>query len=173
MKGTGKDRPGYKIRFCAEQTNLDDLEYFWIDICCIEKSSSAELSEAINSMYRWYQDARVCYAYLADVPSKTKFPGWTLQLLLAPSEVISFDEEWKSLGTRKNLRPSLSSCTGIPEGILARNDDLRRVSIAQRISWAVKRVRKRLEDRAYCLIDIFGINMPLLYREEERAFLRL
>lgn len=99
--------------------------------------------------------------------------GWTLQLLLAPSEVISFDEEWKSLGTRKNLRPSLSSCTGIPEGILARNDDLRRVSIAQRISWAVKRVRKRLEDRAYCLIDIFGINMPLLYREEERAFLRL
>jgi ankyrin repeat protein len=181
MNGTGKDKPGYKkIRFCEEQANLDDLQYFWIDTCCIDKRSSAELSEAINSMYRWYRDANVCYAYLADVPSKTKFQGsrwfsrgWTLQELLAPSEVIFFDEEWRNLGTRKNLRQSVSSCTSIPEGILAGSDDIERTSIAQRMSWASKRETKRLEDRAYCLMGIFGINMPLLYGEGERAFLRL
>jgi hypothetical protein len=121
--GTGKDKDGYKkIRFCAEQAKSDNLQYSWIDTCCIDKRSSAELSEAINSMYRWYQDANVCYAYLADVPSKTKFPGsrwfargWTLQELIAPSEVIFFDEEWKELGTRAELRQSVSDCTGIPE----------------------------------------------------------
>jgi hypothetical protein len=53
--GTGKDKPGYvKIRFCGEQARLDNLQYFWIDTCCIDKRSSAELSEAINSMFRWY-----------------------------------------------------------------------------------------------------------------------
>jgi ankyrin repeat protein len=181
MNGTGKNKPGYKkIRFCAEQAKSDDLQYFWIDTCCIDKRSSTELSEAINSMYRWYQDANACYAYLADVPSKTKFAdsrwfarGWTLQELLAPSEVMFFDEEYKKLGTRTNLRQSVSSCTGIPEGILAGSDDLERISIAQRMSWAAKRETKRLEDRAYCLMGIFGINMPLLYGEGERAFLRL
>jgi ankyrin repeat protein len=179
--GTGENKPGYKkIRFCAEQAKSDDLQYFWIDTCCIDKRSSTELSEAINSMYRWYQDANVCYAYLADVPSEIKFPGsrwftrgWTLQELLAPSEVIFFDEEWKRLGTRANLQQSVSGCTGIPEGILAGSDDLERISIAQRMSWAAKRETKRLEDRAYCLMGIFGINMPLLYGEGERAFLRL
>jgi ankyrin repeat protein len=179
--GTGKNKPGYKkIRYCAEQAKLDDLQYFWIDTCCIDKRSSTELSEAINSMYRWYQNANVCYAYLADVPSKIEFSssrwfarGWTLQELLAPSELIFFDEEWKRLGTRASLQQSVSSCTGIPEGILAGSDDPERISIAQRMSWAAKRETKRLEDRAYCLIGIFGINMPLLYGEGERAFLRL
>jgi ankyrin repeat protein len=181
MNGTGKDKLGYKkIWFCAEQTNLDGLQYFWIDTCCIDKRSSTELSEAINSMYRWYQDAIVCYAYLADVPSKTELPGsrwfsrgWTLQELLAPSEVIFFDEEWKNLGTRTTIQKSVSSCTGIPEGILTGSDDLGKASIAQRMSWAARRETKRLEDRAYCLMGIFGINMPLLYGEGERAFLRL
>ncbi|KAF2446873.1 ankyrin, partial [Karstenula rhodostoma CBS 690.94] len=181
MNGTGKNKPGYrKIRFCAEQANLDGLQYFWIDTCCIDKRSSTELSEAINSMYRWYQNANVCYAYLADVPSQTKFSGsrwftrgWTLQELPPPSEMIFFDEEWKRLGTRADLQQSVSGCTGIPEGVLAGSDDLERISIAQRMSWAAKRETKRLEDRAYCLIGIFGINMPLLYGEGERAFLRL
>lgn len=86
---------------------------------------------------------------------------------------IFFDEEWMNLGTRTNLRRSVSSCTGIPEGILTGSDELGRTSIAQRMSWAAKRETKRLEDRAYCLMGIFGINMPLLYGEGKRAFLRL
>jgi hypothetical protein len=179
--GTGKDKPGYvKIRFCGEQARLDNLHYFWIDTCCIDKRSSAELSEAINSMYRWYQDANVCYAYLADVPSKAKFSGsrwftrgWTLQELIAPSKMIFFDEGWKELGTKENLRESVSNCTGIPGSVLSESDGVEKVSIAQRMSWGAKRKTTRLEDRAYCLMGIFGINMPLLYGEGERAFLRL
>ncbi|OCL15122.1 HET and ankyrin domain protein, partial [Glonium stellatum] len=179
--GTGKDKPGYmKIRFCGEQARLDNLQYFWIDTCCIDKRSSAELSEAINSMYRWYQDANVCYAYLADVQSKAKFSGsrwftrgWTLQELIAPSKVIFLDEGWKELGTKASLRQSVSDCTGIPGGVLSESDGLEKVSIAQRMSWAAKRKTTRLEDRAYCLMGIFGINMPLIYGEGERAFLRL
>jgi hypothetical protein len=179
--GTGKDKPGYvKIRFCGEQARLDNLHYFWIDTCCIDKRSSAELSEAINSMYRWYQDANVCYAYLADVPSKAKFSGsrwftrgWTLQELIAPSKMIFFDEGWKELGTKANLWESVSNCTGIPGSVLSESDGVEKVSIAQRMSWGAKRKTTRLEDRAYCLMGIFGINMPLLYGEGERAFLRL
>src|SRR5467141_5309047 len=68
IDGTGKRKTGYnKIRFCGEQAGRDGLEYFWIDTCCIDKSSSAELHEAINSMFRWYRDASKCYVYLADV----------------------------------------------------------------------------------------------------------
>jgi len=131
-------------------------------------------------MYRWYQDADVCYAYLADVPSKVNFSGsrwftrgWTLQELIAPSKVIFFDEEWKELGTKASLRRSISDFTGIPGSILSDNDSLERLSIAQKMSWAAKRKTTRLEDRAYCLMGIFSINIPLLYGEGERAFLRL
>ncbi len=61
---------GYtKIQFCGRQARLDGLEYFWVDSCCIDKSSSAELAEAINSMFRWYQNATKCYVYLSDVPT--------------------------------------------------------------------------------------------------------
>lgn len=58
-----------KVKYAAEQTRKDGLDFIWIDTCCINKSSSAELQEAINSMYRWYQGARVCYVYLEDVDS--------------------------------------------------------------------------------------------------------
>ncbi|KAF8850728.1 putative ankyrin repeat-containing protein [Acephala macrosclerotiorum] len=180
MDGTGKGKSGYKkVCFCGEQARRDGLQYFWVDTCCIDKSSSAELSEAINSMYRWYQDAEVCYAYLADVPSESKFSdsrwftrGWCLQELIAPSTVIFFDEKWKELGTKASLRQDVSECTGIPVDILS-GDDLQTASIAQRMSWAAKRKTTKVEDLAYCLMGIFGINMPLLYGEGKRAFFRL
>jgi hypothetical protein len=74
LNGTGRDKIGYrKIIFCGKQAVQDDLQYFWVDTCCIDKTSSAELLEAINSMYLWYQAAEVCYAYLADVPSNNTF----------------------------------------------------------------------------------------------------
>src|ERR1700743_2617322 len=70
MDGTSKRKTGYdKIRFCGEQAERDGLQYFWIDTCCIDKSSSAELQEAINSMFRWYRDSAKCYVYMADVKS--------------------------------------------------------------------------------------------------------
>ncbi|KAL8709869.1 MAG: hypothetical protein Q9220_005485 [cf. Caloplaca sp. 1 TL-2023] len=59
---------GYdKIVRCCKLAASNGWEYVWIDTCCIDKRSSAELSEAINSMFRWYQEAQVCYTYLSDV----------------------------------------------------------------------------------------------------------
>jgi hypothetical protein len=69
----GKNKAGYeKIRFCAKQAANDGLQYFWVDTCCIDKSSSAELQEAINSMFRWYQKAAKCYVYLLDVSTEAE-----------------------------------------------------------------------------------------------------
>ena len=98
-----------KIAGCAAQAEKDGFDYIWCDICCIDKTNSSELSEAINSMYRWYE-GELCYAYLADVPSasqqtaedrNTAFAqsswctrGWNLQELIAPSQVVFFDETW-------------------------------------------------------------------------------
>jgi hypothetical protein len=96
-----KDLLGYKkLELCCQQAVRDDVRYAWVDTCCIDKSSSAELSEAINSMYQWYQAAHVCYAYLEDVPadgqpsdmprSRWFTRGWTLQELIAPQRVIFY-----------------------------------------------------------------------------------
>ena len=97
-----------KIKHTCEKTRADGLDYVWIDTCCINKSSSAELSEAINSMYQWYQKAQVCYVYLVDVKKEhfaQQFPGscwftrgWTLQELIAPQSVIFYDSRWIPLG---------------------------------------------------------------------------
>ena len=68
VDGVGKSKSGYsKIRFCGKQAGKDGLQLFWVDTCCIDKSSSAELLEAINSMFRWYHNAAKCYVYLSDV----------------------------------------------------------------------------------------------------------
>jgi hypothetical protein len=72
-QGGGKHNPGHKkIRFCGEQAQRDGLQYFWVDTCCIDKSDKAELSHAIQSMFRWYQHATKCYVYLSDVSTKKK-----------------------------------------------------------------------------------------------------
>jgi ankyrin repeat protein len=179
--GISKSKSGYKkIQSCGEQAAKDGLEYFWIDTLCIDKSSSAELSEAINSMYLWYEAADVCYAYLDDVPSKKSFlesrwftRGWTLQELVAPEKVIFFDDEWNPLGSRVELRTSVSQCTGIPTTLLSGTENLDAFSVAQRMSWAARRQTKRIEDRAYCMLGLFDIQMPLIYGEGSTAFVRL
>ena len=174
-------KKGYdKVKRCCAYARADGFEYVWIDTCCIDKTNSVELSEAINSMYRWYQEAVVCYGFLADVPSRATFSGsrwftrgWTLQELIAPSTVIFLDEGWKVMGSKTSLGQDIEDCTGIPAGILSGEDDFDAFSIAQRMSWAGKRTTSRIEDRAYSLLGIFGINMPLIYGERENAFIRL
>ncbi|KAB8264580.1 ankyrin repeat-containing domain protein [Aspergillus pseudonomiae] len=174
------DKKGFKkVKDCCTFARADGYGYAWIDTCCIDKTSSAELSESLNSMYRWYQEAEVCYAYLADVPSKPFAEsrwfkrGWTLQELIAPSTVVFLDHEWNELGTRESLRDALSEITSIPAGILMGEDDVETASVAQRMSWAARRETTRIEDRAYCLMGIFGINMPPIYGEGKNAFIRL
>lgn len=173
---------GYeKIRQSCKQAATDGFAYIWIDTCCIDKSSSAELSEAINSMFSWYKRAKRCYAYLADVDkSKSEFAnsrwfrrGWTLQELIGPSDLVFFSREWIEIGTKSTLSKELAKITGISVGILADANLLESASIAKRMSWASHRATTRVEDIAYCLMGIFDVNMPLLYGEGEKAFIRL
>lgn len=179
VAGTGKNKPGYKkIEFCVEQAARDGLQYSWVDTCCIDKSSSAELSEAINSMFKWYQNAAICYVYLCDLP-RLKFEesrwftrGWTLQELIAPQKLCFYDMNWNLVGTKDGLLNTIQDITAIETTALG-GGDLRFFSIAKKMSWASNRRTTRQEDIAYCLLGIFDISMPLLYGEGTRAFIRL
>ncbi|QDS72580.1 hypothetical protein FKW77_000987 [Venturia effusa] len=181
---------GYaKIDYACEQAPKDYLNYVWIDTCCIDKSSSAELSEAINSMYRWYKKSSICYAFLEDLdvaPDSDEATldlslaacrwftrGWTLQELIAPDDLVIYGQGWVQFGTKRDKTKSLSLITGIDEAILTGPMTCREASVARRMSWAAKRLTTRTEDAAYSLLGIFDINMPLLYGEGRKAFLRL
>ena len=176
-----------KIRGCCHLALGDGLDWAWIDTCCIDKTSSAELSEAINSMFMWYRDAYVCYVYLEDVPNPDPgFPekefyaarwfsrGWCLQELIAPQFVEFYTTGWQEIGTKLSLCDSIHEITGIPLAVLLGEEHaLDWCNMAQKLSWASTRETTRVEDEAYCLLGIFGINMPLLYGEGARAFQRL
>ncbi|KAI9773494.1 MAG: hypothetical protein M1839_002076 [Geoglossum umbratile] len=191
---TSKSKAGYgKIQFCGEQAKRNSLRYFWVDTCCIDKSSSTELAEAINSMFRWYRDATKCYVYLPDVsrphsdpadmsnePWKSTFRksewfnrGWTLQELIAPASVDFFSKEGELLGDKASLERHICEITGIPAKAL-RGSPLSDFSVAERMSWAASRETYRQEDKAYSLLGIFDVNMPLIYSEgKDRAMQRL
>ncbi|KAF1982430.1 hypothetical protein K402DRAFT_448677 [Aulographum hederae CBS 113979] len=153
--------------------------YGWIDTCCINKGNSTELSEAINSMYMWYEASHICVAYLEDVPKKPFAEsewfdrGWTLQELIAPKIVGFFDQSWNLIGTKESLQKVLFDITKIPTKVLSHQAELRTCSVAQRMSWAASRKTKRVEDRAYSLMGLFDVNMSMIYGERDKAFLRL
>lgn len=226
QRGQYEHKLGYrKICLTRQQTRRDGKSWCWVDTCCIDKSSSAELSEAINSMFSWYARAQVCYAYLADVYcdlcpvagsetedrlsgiektdptatinkylksydlcscvpcanknlafSKSRWfqRGWTLQELIAPRRLESFNHAWKPLGERdRELLNSVIERTAISPEVFGNSRVLREVPIARRMSWMAHRRTTRKEDEAYCLLGIFGVNIPLLYGEAESAFVRL
>ncbi|KAI6104904.1 heterokaryon incompatibility protein-domain-containing protein, partial [Pisolithus croceorrhizus] len=188
-----RKRTGYqKIIESCKQAGKDGYKWLWIDTCCIDKRSSAELSEAINSMYRWYQNAQVCYAYLNDVDDwafptvqdNSKFDqsngwpewfvrGWTLQELIAPKQVNFFNRNWVPIGNKRHLASKLEEITGIPRKVLADGLAGKSLSVAQIMSWAANRKTTREEDRAYSLMGLFGVHMPMLYGEGRKAFRRL
>jgi hypothetical protein len=190
--GSGRVKPGYaKIEFCGQQATKDGLRYFWVDTCCIDKSNHTELSEAIASMFRWYRNAAKCYAYLSDVSINDRGPGsdrycwesafrksrwftrgWTLQELIGPKSVEFFSKERERLGDKHSLERQIHEITTIPvkafqEGFLSI------YSIEERKRWAEKRETTRKEDKAYCLLGIFNVFIPLIYGEEDHAFVRL
>jgi hypothetical protein len=158
VSGTGHEKAGYdKIRFCARQAAADRLRYFWVDTCCIDKSSSAELTESINSMFTWYKEAARCYVFLVDLPPGTALSeglrrcrwftrGWTLQELLAPKAIMFYDQAWNLIGDRPGLAYLLSHITGITNDCLLGFQVLSTTSIATRMSWASRRQTKRIED---------------------------
>jgi hypothetical protein len=195
MDGTGKNKTGYqKIRFCGKQAGQDHIQYFWVDTCCIDKTNNTELAEAINSMFRWYRDAAKCYVYLSDVlgstsntdkisrllpwerafrESKWFTRGWTLQELLAPTSVEFFSRDDKRLGDKRTLKRQIHEITGIPISALE-EASLSQFGVDERLSWAENRQTTRGEDKAYSLLGLFGIHLPLIYGEgREHAFKRL
>ncbi|KAI0665875.1 hypothetical protein C8Q78DRAFT_930901, partial [Trametes maxima] len=176
-------------RFC-EVAAEHEYEYAWADACCIDKTSSSELSEVINSMYDWYRYADVCYVFLPDVPtpamvadlhapgsafqnSRWHKRGWTLQELLAPGVVVFFSSEWNIIGTKHTLAALIHAITGIDRDVLTFQRPLEEFSVACRMSWAASRETSREEDEAYSLMGIFQVNMPTTYGEGRYAFIRL
>jgi ankyrin repeat protein len=182
--GSGHEKAGYqKLLFCAQQMMADKLEHFWIDTCCIKKSDSAELSKAITSMYRWYSQAVKCYVYLTDVltnrshmddsapnwrqnfrQSRWFTRGWTLQELLAPPIVEFFSYDGQLLGDRSSLAQEISMITTLPVPVLT-GSPVQAFTVKERMQWSAGRLTKVSEDRAYCMLGIFGVSLVPNYGE--------
>ena len=184
-----RDRASPKVRASCTTAERLGFRWIWNDTCCINKQSSSELSEAINSMFNYYSLAKVCCAYLCDVSSASREAlnsadsefrrskwhkrGWTLQELIAPTFLVFLSKDWIGLGTKMDLAPLLEEITRVPVAVLQMRQTPSELSISHRMSWACDRETTRVEDMAYCLMGIFSINMPPLYGEGSRAFLRL
>ncbi|KAH9908217.1 HET-domain-containing protein [Xylariomycetidae sp. FL2044] len=168
-EGKAKSMKGYsKIEGCCKQAISDGLEFV---------RSSAELSEAINSMFNWYRDAAICYAYLEDVSVEDGSQrAWSYHTAFTSSSrppiVVFFSAGWVEIGTRDKLQDLIVSVTRISRDFFQAGR-LGDFSIAQKMSWASRRQTTRVEDQAYCLLGLFGVTMPLLYGEGDRAFTRL
>lgn len=176
-----------KLRMCCHVAHEDGYEYVWMDTCCIDQRSSAELSESINSMFEWYKKSRVCYAFLKDVPT-TDNPraenstfrnsewfrrGWTLQELIAPRRLVFLSATWEVIGTKKQLADVVEAITNIEYAVLCGYVQLTSICAATKMSWASNRRTTKVEDRAYSLLGLFGVNMTTIYGEGKQAFRRL
>ncbi|EDN93109.1 hypothetical protein SS1G_08974 [Sclerotinia sclerotiorum 1980 UF-70] len=191
--GNGKAKTGYeKIQFCGKQAACDNIDYFWVDTCCIKKTSDSELTESLNSMFRWYGKARKCYVYLSDVEvvqngveqpqsvwegrfraSRWFTRGWTLQELLAPISIEFFSRDCCRLGDRESLKLIIHEITGIAIEAL-QGVPLSKFSVDDRMKWAENRISMREEDAAYSLLGIFEVSMSVIYGEgRDNAFRRL
>lgn len=175
-----------KIEQTCNIAKKQGLHYAWVDTCCINKESSAELTEAINSMFAWYRKAAVCFVYLSDLPAhQPEFPdpllpgcrwftrGWTLQELIAPRTLVFYDSQWNAHGGKRLRSYEIQEITGIDLTVLENSEFLRSMPVGRMMSWAAKRQTTREEDMAYCLLGIFDVNMGLIYGEGEKAFSRL
>jgi hypothetical protein len=188
-------KAGYrKIIATCEEAEKEGCSYAWVDTCCIDKTSSAELTEAINSMFSWYRHSKICFVYLSDFElhesDGDSHPdefgtalrrcrwftrGWTLQELLAPRHVRFLNSQWQKIGTRSDLHQPIAGITGLPKSVLFMppKNDVRDFPVATRISWVAKRQTARIEDLSYSLLGILDVNMPMLYGEGSAAFTRL
>lgn len=185
-------KKGYeKVRSFARyiRERVHPVEWLWIDTCCINKDSSAELNEAINLMFKWYRNAEVCLAYLADVDvvgdehifKKSEWfeRGWTLQELLAPRTVIFVTSKWQVIGNKgatsnkygespagPALERAISARTGLPEQILHDYNTSKGVGVDEKLKWIEGRRTSRVEDMSYALFGIFGIRPGVKNGEE-------
>ncbi|KAH7913147.1 hypothetical protein BJ138DRAFT_1146676 [Hygrophoropsis aurantiaca] len=183
--GSGADK---LVMFCQKAKEYG-CEFAWSDTCCIDKTSSSELDESIRSMFRWYRESYICIAYLGETISLEGLEGdawftrgWTLQELLAPSQIKFYKKDWTPLTSVPNDKEDnprsimfpISRITNISIMDLCYfTPGMWGYSMRERLSWASHRKTTRVEDMAYCLIGIFDINLTVAYGEGRRAFLRL
>ncbi|CAK7226851.1 hypothetical protein SBRCBS47491_006368 [Sporothrix bragantina] len=189
------DKRGFaKIAATCALARQHGLEWAWIDTCCIDKTNNTELTESINSMFRWYQNAAVCFVHLVDLDSRSQSTppnsggddvyarmrgcawfrrGWTLQELLAPATIEFYDGNWQPIGSKQDLAPLLADITRIPVPAILGEEPLTSYAAAQIMAWASPRITTKVEDEAYCLLGLFDVYMPLIYGEGKRAFQRL
>ncbi|KIJ66015.1 hypothetical protein HYDPIDRAFT_27217 [Hydnomerulius pinastri MD-312] len=176
-------------QFCKTAKALG-YKLAWSDTCCIDKGNTAELSEAVQAMYKWYIHCHVCIVHLAGSNSIFEFEkeswfkrGWTLQELLAPKRVKFYNKDWEPFtgATLTNDKEhdlfleTLSRITGIPQQVIAADNSngIRNRSIWEIMSWAANRQTTRVEDVAYSLIGLFDVPLSISYGEGEKAFPRL
>ena len=173
--------------FCVSAAKCGYI-WAWSDTCCIDKESSAELQEAIGSMFRWYRHSILTIVHLADVSDDDELSssewskrGWTLQELLAPRTLLFFTRDWLRYGDRSSanhkkdslILAKLKKATNIAppyfEDFRPGLDDAR-----LRLQWASSRFTTRPEDMAYSLFGVFNVHLPVLYGEsKENALGRL
>ncbi|KAI0765946.1 hypothetical protein BD413DRAFT_637372 [Trametes elegans] len=144
-----------KIKETCHVAWNDGYGLAWVESCRIDKTSSAELSESLNSMYEGYREADACYVYLVDVPDTHD-----VEELLAPDHV-------------NTLSLTLQAATNIDIDISMGRVSISAVSAAPRMWWASSRQTRRVEDEAYSLIGIFGVHMYTVYCEDSHAFVPL
>ncbi|PMB63791.1 Vegetative incompatibility protein HET-E-1 [Beauveria bassiana] len=178
------------------------IEYVWIDEFCIDKTSTADLDDAVNGARRRLRNSALCFAHLHDLPAATVTTttttttmttiseadasawsrcrywkrAWTLQELILPPRVRFYDAQWNYRGDKDSpvLAPLLSRITGIPRSVLVDAAALADVALAVRISWSAGRAAAREEDTAYALVAVTGATLPVRYGEgAARAFFRL
>jgi tetratricopeptide (TPR) repeat protein len=179
---------GYrKLEFCAKQAAHDNLQYFWVDTCCIDKWNLSELSNSINSMFQWYMNAKRCYVFLPDISvSTTPDPvqrsdweasfrasawftrGWTLQELIAPVSVEFFSCEGRLIGDKASLDQLIHEITNIPLAAL-HNCPMDQFTTLERERWAESRTTTEEEDIVYCLLGVLGVTMPTDYGEGQES----
>ncbi|KAH8650128.1 heterokaryon incompatibility protein-domain-containing protein, partial [Xylariales sp. PMI_506] len=189
-----KKKEGYaKVCRSADVAARDGYHYIWIDSCCIDKTNHAELQEAINSMYKWYERSDVCYVYFEDFDIDNDLEtrevddelkscrwftrGWTLQELVAPRKRKHFDLNWACIDdavSKIDLARTIEERTGVPQHILGNRQSLASINVASKMRWAAGRRTTRPEDMAYSLFGIFNVNLQTCYGEEGlAAFIRL
>ncbi|KAH6693391.1 heterokaryon incompatibility protein-domain-containing protein [Leptodontidium sp. MPI-SDFR-AT-0119] len=175
-----------KVKGACKLAADDGYDWIWIDSCCIDKESSADVDKSINSMWTYYTRSNICYVYMADVPDYetgwgVKFResewftrGWTLQELIAPVYVEFYAADWSPIGTKLERHEEIAAITTIHNELLAQNRSIEAYGAAERFSWAAHRQVTQEEDEAYSLLGLFQIHMPMLYGEGRgRAFARL
>jgi hypothetical protein len=184
----------HKVEAFAQyiRNNIPHVKWLWIDTCCINKDSAAELSEAINSMFEWYRNAEFCLAYLADVDTTASRSsleksewfkrGWTLQELLAPRTVLFVTSRWQFIGFKGavvsgdcwakigcDLEETIHRITSIPVRVLHDYGTSIDLSVEEKLTWMEGRTTTRQEDMSYALYGILDVTLGANYGERHEG----